>query len=121
MLLRVKGRCVSKISVLFVCLGNICRSPLGQGIFEHKVAQRGLADKFIIDSCGTGSWHVGNEPHVGSIEVAKKYGISIENQRARDLQLPDFEKFGWILAMDSSNLKDIKKIADKNCCKDSLA
>lgn len=111
MLLLEAGKFVSKTSVLFVCLGNICRSPLGQGIFEYKVKERGLADKFIIDSCGTGSWHVGNPPHVGSIEIANKNNICIVNQRARDLDISDFEKFHWILAMDKSNLRDIKSMA----------
>lgn len=102
---------MNKTSVLFVCLGNICRSPLGHGIFDHLVKEQSLEDKFIIDSCGTGSWHHGEPPHIGSIEVARKNGISIEGQRARQIKKSDFENFNWILAMDSSNLKDIKSIA----------
>lgn len=105
---------MSKISVLFVCLGNICRSPLGEGIFEHRVRSCGLADKFLIDSCGTGAWHAGEAPHLGSIDVAKKNGISIDHQRARQIKKSDFENFSWILAMDSSNLRDIQNMAGES-------
>lgn len=108
------GKCVSKTSVLFVCLGNICRSPLGQGIFEDLVKEQDLADKFIVDSCGTGAWHEGELPHLGSIEIAKRNGISIVNQKARQIRKSDFENFDWILAMDRSNLRDIKAIAGES-------
>ena len=102
---------MSKTSVLFVCLGNICRSPLGHGIFEQMLEQKGLRDKFIVDSCGTGNWHNGNQPHEGSIEVAKQNGISIEAQKSRQITLDDFEDFDWIIAMDRQNIKDIELMA----------
>ena len=102
---------VGKTSVLFVCLGNICRSPLGHGIFEKMLEQKGLSDKFVVDSCGTGNWHNGNQPHEGSIEVAKQNGISIVDQKSRQINLDDFENFDWIIAMDRQNFKDIKAIA----------
>ena len=106
---------MSKISVLFVCLGNICRSPLGHGIFEHKLEQKGIRDQFIVDSCGTGSWHIGNQPHEGSIDIAKKNGISIQDQQSRELEVSDFEDFDWIIAMDRQNFKDIKALTGKEC------
>jgi protein-tyrosine phosphatase len=102
---------MSKTSVLFVCLGNICRSPLAQGVFENKLENKKIAEKFFVDSCGTGSWHVGEKPHKGSIAIARQYGVNIENQRARDLNLSDFKKFEWIIAMDSQNLRDIESLA----------
>ena len=102
---------VGKTSVLFVCLGNICRSPLGHGIFEKMLEQKGLSDKFVVDSCGTGNWHNGNQPHEGSIEVAKQNDISIVEQKSRQINLDDFDDFDWIIAMDRQNFKDIKEIA----------
>ncbi len=102
---------MSKTSVLFVCLGNICRSPLAHGIFEHMLEEKGIRDNFIVDSCGTGNWHSGNQPHEGSIAVAKKNGISITEQASRQINLDDFDDFDWIIAMDTSNLRDIKSMA----------
>ena len=89
-----------------VCLGNICRSPLAEGILADKIAKKGL--DWHVDSAGTGGWHVGNLPDYRSIAVAKKYGIDLTNQRARQLQLSDLEDFDLIFAMDSSNFSDIK-------------
>ena len=89
-----------------VCLGNICRSPLAEGILADKIAKKGL--DWDVDSAGTGGWHVGNLPDYRSIAVAKKYGIDLTNQRARQLQLSDLEDFDLIFAMDSSNFSDIK-------------
>ncbi|AFM14589.1 low molecular weight protein-tyrosine-phosphatase [Turneriella parva] len=90
-------------SVLFVCLGNICRSPLAQGLFEHKIESAGLAPHFDADSAGTSGWHEGEPPHSGSIAVARKYGISIEKQRSRPVHAKDGEIFDFIIAMDASN------------------
>ena len=98
----------SKTSVLFVCLGNICRSPLADGIFVHLVHQRGLADKFHIDSCGTGAWHVGNPPDPRSILVAAKNNIDLTNLRARQFDAEtDPSEFDWIIPMDSSNHREL--------------
>ena len=108
---------MNKTSVLFVCLGNICRSPLGQGIFEHLIAERGLTEQFKVDSCGTGAWHEGEAPHGGSIEIAKKNGVSIENQIARKIAVSDLNNFDWIIAMDRSNLRDIKRLGEKATAK----
>jgi protein-tyrosine phosphatase len=94
-------------SVLFVCLGNICRSPLAQGIFEHQIRQAGLAQHFDADSAGTSGWHAGERPHSGSIRIAKKYGISIEKQRSRPVHPKDAEIFDYIIAMDTSNRESL--------------
>ncbi|MCX2523678.1 low molecular weight protein-tyrosine-phosphatase [Larsenimonas rhizosphaerae] len=97
------------IRVLFVCLGNICRSPTAEGVFRSKVAQAGLAEHILIDSCGTGDWHVGQPPDPGARRAAADRGLSLDDLRARQLDDSDFERFDWILAMDSANLRDIKR------------
>ncbi len=94
-------------SVLFVCLGNICRSPLAQGIFEHQVRLAGLEKEYDADSAGTSAWHEGEPPHEGSIRVAKKYGISIERQRSRPVHPKDAEIFDYIIAMDTANRESL--------------
>ena len=97
-------------SVLFVCLGNICRSPLADGIFTHLVNEQGLADQFRIDSCGTGAWHVGNPPDPRSILVAAKYNIDLTNLRARRFDSEtDPTEFDWIIPMDVSNQRELIK------------
>ncbi len=100
---------MKKMKVLMVCLGNICRSPLAEGILKHKVASRGL--DWEVDSAGTGSWHVGNPPDERSIAVAKKYGIDISSQRARQFRSEDLNHFDLVFAMDASNYNNIKKHA----------
>ena len=91
------------IKVLMVCLGNICRSPLAEGILQSKIH----TENFFVDSAGTAAYHVGNAPDLRSIEVAKKYGIDITNQRARKFVVKDFDEFDYIYAMDESNYKNI--------------
>lgn len=98
--------------VLFVCLGNICRSPLAEGLFRHHVNSRGLNDQYSIDSCGTGSWHLGDPPDERSIEVARANGIDISRQKARKLDPKDGEAFDLIVAMDRANKRDIQKICN---------
>lgn len=93
-------------SVLFVCLGNICRSPLAEGVFRHLARERGLDDTLRIESAGTGSWHVGNPPDPRSVEVAARHGIRLES-RARVVVPEDAERFDLILAMDRANLADL--------------
>jgi len=97
-----------RTSVLFICLGNICRSPLAEGIFTHLVDQRGLSDQFHIDSCGTGSWHVGKPPDPRSVLVASKYGLDLSHLRARQFDHDrDPHKFDWLIPMDRANHDDI--------------
>lgn len=89
-------------TVLFVCLGNICRSPLAEGVFLHLANQRGVAHRFEVDSCGTGGWHAGNRPDPRSIAVADKHSINLPS-RARQLDASDADRFDLIIAMDASN------------------
>lgn len=93
------------MKILMVCLGNICRSPLAEGILRDLAEQNGLS--WTIDSAGTGSWHVGQQPDERSIATASKHGIDIRQQRARQFHFPDFEAYDVIYAMDTSNYADI--------------
>lgn len=99
-----------KYGVLFVCLGNICRSPLGEGVFRHLVTKKGLAHMFEINSCGTSDYHVGERPHAGSISIAKKHGISIIDQRGRQINNDDLIKWDYIIAMDQSNKQNLLRL-----------
>tara|TARA_R110000868_G_scaffold186282_4_gene428687 strand:- start:1178 stop:1633 length:456 start_codon:yes stop_codon:yes gene_type:complete len=92
-----------KIKILMVCLGNICRSPLAEGILKNKLNN----DLFFIDSAGTGGYHIGNKPDHRSIAVAKKYGIDISQQRCRKFKIEDFTIFDLIYVMDQNNFNDI--------------
>ncbi len=92
-----------------VCLGNICRSPLAHGIMDHLVQENDL--NWEIDSAGTGNWHVGSPPDQRSIAVAQTHGIDISRQRARQIQVADFEVFDHILVMDEENLKNVLALA----------
>lgn len=102
---------MKRISILFVCMGNICRSPLAEGIFGCLVTQAGLTDHFTIDSAGTGGWHEGEPPDQRSITTAKSHGIDISGQHARRIQPKDFTDFDLILAMDRDNVAALEKIA----------
>lgn len=97
------------IRVLFVCLGNICRSPMAEGVFRDAVAQAGLADKISVDSAGTGHWHVGQHAHPGTLKVLEKHEIEYD-RRARQFSRRDFQQFDYVLAMDHSNLADIQRM-----------
>ena len=95
-----------------VCLGNICRSPLAEGILQAKANSKGLDIK--VDSAGTGGWHVGQGPDHRAVAIANKYGIDISQQQARQFSSTDFEGFDIIYAMDGSNLSDIVSLANSN-------
>ncbi|MCG7501485.1 low molecular weight phosphotyrosine protein phosphatase [Tenacibaculum sp. Mcav3-52] len=94
--------------ILMVCLGNICRSPLAEGILKSKLS----SESFIVDSAGTAGCHVGELPDGRSIEVARKYGIDITNQRSRKFTKADFDKFDMIFAMDQNNYADIVALSE---------
>lgn len=102
---------MKKIRLLFVCLGNICRSPLAQGVFDHVSAQAGQGDRFETDSAGTASWHVGKPPDPRGIAAAARRGIDISGQRARRLSREDFEEFDLILVMDRANHENALALA----------
>ena len=95
------------VRVLFVCLGNICRSPLAEAVFRDKVEAAGLSDRIEIDSAGTGAWHAGEPPDRRMIATAKGHGVDITQQRARQFVDTDLADYDHILAMDKSNLHDI--------------
>jgi len=94
-----------------VCLGNICRSPLAEGILKQKVKEKELS--WQIDSAGTSDWHVGKLPDSRSISTAEQHGIDISDQRARQLKAADLQEFDLLLAMDTSNYNDILRLANK--------
>lgn len=95
------------VKILMVCLGNICRSPLAEGILASKLPPK----KFKVDSAGTGSWHVGHLPDKRSIAVAQKNGLCIDNQRGRQFKTSDFDEFDYIYVMDNSNYDDVIDLA----------
>lgn len=95
------------IGVLFVCMGNICRSPMAEAVFRHLVREAGLADRFEIASVGTGGWHVGERPHRGTLAVLSRYGIDDGGTCARQLTAADFDRYDYIVAMDEENLADM--------------
>jgi protein-tyrosine phosphatase len=98
-------------SILFVCLGNICRSPLAEGVFRAVWAERGWGRDMLLDSAATSGWEVGSAPDPRSIAVAMRHGIDISGQRARKVRREDFSRFDLILGMDRSNVADLKALA----------
>jgi protein-tyrosine phosphatase len=101
---------MSNIKVLFVCMGNICRSPSAQGVFELQLAKAELAHLVHIDSAGTHAYHVGEPPDRRATQAAASRGIDLTTQRARRVEVADFERFDYVLAMDSSNLEDLLSV-----------
>lgn len=99
------------MKILMVCLGNICRSPLAEGILKDKISRENL--DWEVDSAGTSGWHNGEQPDKRSIDVAKKYGIDIAHQVSRKLRSIDYQEFDLIYAMDVQNYKDIAQLATK--------
>jgi protein-tyrosine phosphatase len=99
-----------RIRLLFVCLGNICRSPLAEGVFLHLAREAGVADRFEVDSAGTGDWHVGEPPDPRAAAVARKYGVTLPST-ARQVTPADFERFDYIVAMDRENLWSLERMA----------
>lgn len=102
----------NKVSVLFVCMGNICRSPTAEGVFRHLVAEAGLEERFEIDSAGTHAYHVGEPPDKRALQAAARRGFSLESIRARRVAPEDFERFHHIIAMDQDNLVMLQEQAE---------
>jgi protein-tyrosine phosphatase len=97
-------------SVLFVCLGNICRSPTVEAVFRAALEQQRLDDRIHVDSAGTGNWHVGSPPDPRAIQAARRRGYDLTALRARQVEAADFKRYGWILAMDESNLRVLESM-----------
>lgn len=100
------------VKVLFVCMGNICRSPTAEGVFRHVVEQAGLSNRIEIDSAGTHAYHIGNEPDRRSQSVALTRGFDLSSQRARKVKPADFKEYTYVLAMDDENLSNMSAICD---------
>ena len=98
------------MKLLFVCLGNICRSPAAEGVFLHLLNERGLSDQFVVDSAGTGGWHIGNPPDRRMQAAANRRGISLPS-RARQIDLDDLRDFDLVLTMDDANLMAVQGLA----------
>lgn len=101
----------ARVNILFVCLGNICRSPTAHGVFIKKLQDAELSDLIHVDSCGTGSWHVGAEPDQRTQAAAMARGYDLSDLRARKFEDQDFGQYDYILAMDVRNLADVIKDA----------
>ena len=96
--------------VLFVCLGNICRSPTADGIFRNLVVREKLDQKIVVDSAGTGDWHIGKAPDARTVAAARQRGYDLSVLRARQVNVNDFAGFDYVLAMDKSNLMDLQRM-----------
>ncbi|QOR67021.1 low molecular weight phosphotyrosine protein phosphatase [Cytobacillus suaedae] len=99
------------INVLFVCLGNICRSPMAEAIFRDMIKREGLEDKILVDSAGTGDWHIGNPPHEGTRKILLDNKIDFSTIVARQVAKEDVLKFDYIIAMDAENLGNLRRMA----------
>ena len=102
-----------QVRVLFVCMGNICRSPTAEGVFRKLVSEQGLAQRFEVDSAGTTAWHTGEAPDARSQEEARRHGVDLSNQRSRGVEDGDFGYFDYILAMDAANMKGLRQRCPK--------
>lgn len=97
------------IRILFVCLGNICRSPMAEAVFQQRVDEAGLASQFEVDSAGTGGWHAGEPAHRGTQAVLHRHGIAYTG-RARQVQPADLQRYDYVIAMDADNIADLRRM-----------
>lgn len=111
--MRSEDRGEAPIRLLFVCMGNICRSPAAENVMRHLLTQQGLDHRFELDSAGTIRYHAGNPPDERMTAAARGRGIAMEG-RARQIQGEDLEKFDWVLVMDQDNLNDVRIMADQH-------
>lgn len=101
---------IKMVNVLFVCLGNICRSPMAEAVFKHLIQNEKLEQYIQVDSAATSGWHIGNPPHRGTIAKLNEYNISTKGMAGRQLKEEDFEEFDYIVGMDENNIRDIRKM-----------
>ena len=99
-----------KIKVLFICHGNICRSTLAQSVFAHKVKELGLEDLFEIDSSATSTEEIGNPPHPGTVNKLREVGIPLVPHRAKQISISDYDKFDYIIGMDTANIRNLNRM-----------
>lgn len=99
-----------KVGVLFVCMGNICRSPTAHGVFQAMVDEQGLGDRIVVDSAGTHSYHIGSPPDLRSQDTARSHGIDLSALQARRFESDDYLDFDFLLAMDFSNLSNMESL-----------
>ena len=98
---------MQNVSVLFVCLGNICRSPTAEGVFRQLVSEQGLSDSISVDSAGTSNWHIGQPPDPRATEAVQARGIDLSNLRCRQATASDFDEFDYVIAMDHDNYANL--------------
>ncbi|MEZ4719069.1 MAG: low molecular weight protein-tyrosine-phosphatase [Caldilineaceae bacterium] len=99
------------ISILFVCMGNVCRSPMAEALMRQMVAQAGLDDQIVVDSAGTGDWHVGEPPHRGTRRVLADHGVRTDGMAARMIGPGDLHHFDYLIVMDGANLREVQRLA----------
>ncbi|CQR47280.1 Low molecular weight protein-tyrosine-phosphatase YfkJ [Paraliobacillus sp. PM-2] len=98
------------INVLFICLGNICRSPMAEAMFRRLLEEEGIQEQFNVDSAGIGNWHVGLPPHEGTRKILDQKNIAYEGMKARQVDKKDWDEFDYIIAMDEQNMHDLEVI-----------
>jgi len=103
-----------KIGLIFICMGNICRSPTAEAVFRHQVEQAGLTEQILIDSAGTHDYHIGEAPDARTQRAARKRGYDLSNLRGRQVVVADFYRFDYMLAMDEANLEILKRLRPRD-------